>query len=73
MTQHNVLLIHTDIFVPFSNLLLHNAMMLPGLHQTQQVKQSAMVRVSQASTNLDLCHVDIILQENRNCRKQQPC
>ncbi len=56
--------IHTDIFVPFSSLLLHNAMKLPALHQMQQVNQIALVHVSQASTGFDLCHVDTILQEN---------
>ncbi len=73
MTQHSALSVHTDIFVPSSNLLLHNAMMLPALHQMQQVKQIAMVRVSQASTGFDLSDVDTILHEIRQCRQQQPC
>jgi len=64
MTQHSRYSIHTDIFVPFGSLLLHNAMKLPTLHQMQQVKQIALVRVSQASTGFDLCHVLTILQEN---------
>jgi hypothetical protein len=73
MTQHNALSVYTDMFVPCSNALLHIAMMLPALHHMQQVNQAKMVRVSQASNNFDLCHVNIVLHEYRRCREQQPC
>ncbi len=64
MAQHNALPVHTDIFVPPNKLLLLNAMLLPALHQMQQVKQIAMGRVSQTATGFDLCNVNTILYEN---------
>jgi len=72
MTQHTALSVHTDIFVPFGNSLLHIALIMPALHHLQQVKQIALERVSQGSIGFDLCHADTILHENRKCRRQQP-
>ena len=64
MAQHNALPVHTDIFVTPNKLLLLNAMLLPALHQMQQVKQIAMGCVSQTATGFDLCNVNSILYEN---------
>ena len=73
MTQHNALSVHTDIFVPFSDFILHNAVMLPALHQTQQVKANCNGACVSASTGFDWCNVDTVLHENRHGRKQHPC
>ena len=59
MTQHNALSVHTNIFVPFSILLLQNPMMLLALHQMQKVKQTRMVPVSQVTTGV-VCALSIL-------------